>query len=204
MRINKVMKNLFLGLLAISLLTACDDWWDGISNSGSGGETPTETQVVSLPTASTSSTSGSTTSAAAPAAEEETASQSTAQTTSNTESKTVAEPDLPDTTVAASKTSSSADKCGVGTYGFVTTKDNDTHFTGKFESGGRARYQLKGSPTGKWSLKGDKMDVYGPFKMPGRKYTTLHFTVTKRSSDCRVTEALGKSPGGSDLALRRR
>ena len=207
-----MIKNLLMGLAAVTLLTACDDWWEGISNSGSGSEQPA-TQVVSLPTASSSSSAADTsgdTSASGDDAESEsqqTASESDTSaeetTASSSETRTAAET-APKETVEPETRARSDDKCGAGKYGFVTTKDNDTHFHATFESGGKVRYFLRGSPTGKWSLNGDRMDVYGPFKMPGRKYTTLNFTVTSRSSDCKVREALGKSPGGQDLAIRRR
>ena len=194
-----MIKNLLVAMFALSMLTACDDWWESTSQSGSGAQQPSDVQVVDLTQPNTPSAS---------AAESEPTSNTSsskkteppAETTNTSNAKTEPEPEPRE--VAATENRSN-DKCGVGNYAFVTTRDNKRHFTGTFKSGGKVQYQLKDGPTGKWSLKGDRMSIYGPFKMPGRKYTTLHMTVSRRAPDCRVLEARGKSPGGSDFAIRR-
>ena len=193
-------KNLLMGLLAVFMLTACDDWFESTSQSGSGASQPTVAQVVDLTEPSSSNNSDSQTSTDSASTANTQKTTNTEETASASTAKTEPEPEQKE--VAATE-NRSPDKCGVGNYAFVTTRDNKRHFTGTFKSGGRVQYQLRGGPSGKWSMRGDKLDITGPFKMPGRKTTTLHMTVTRRASDCRVMEARGKSPGGSDMAVRR-
>lgn len=192
-----MIKNLTISLVAICMLTGCDDWWEGISSTGGGSEEPASTQVVSLSTPKSSDlgTDAPTGSVSDPSTLD--ASSDAIDVAALSEST--------DAVADAAKNESkgSVDKCGVGRFAFITPHDNKTHFDAYFEAGGHVRYNLKDGPSGKWSLVGDKMDVYGPLKMPGKEYTTLHMVVSIRASDCKVLEFLGKSPGGQDLAGRR-
>lgn len=184
-----MIKNMTVSLVAICMLTGCDDWWEGISSTGEGSEKPAPTQVVSLSTPKLSNL------------ETDAPSDSSSEPSTGVAAQRESTDNLADAAKIESK--DSADKCGVGRFAFITPRDNKTHFDAYFEAGGHIRYNLKDGPSGKWSLVGDKMEVYGPLKMPGKEYTTLHMVVSRRAPDCKVLEFLGKSPGGQDLAGRR-
>ena len=92
--------------------------------------------------------------------------------------------------------------CAVGKYAFTTIKDNKTHFTAVFSSGGRIRFQLKDGPSGTWTYVEDKITVKGPLGF-NKSSATLNFKVTKVGSDCKVQRFEGKSKGGSDMAIIR-
>ncbi len=192
-----MIKNLTISLVAICTLTGCEDWWEGLSSTGGGSEKPVPTQVVSLSTDTTSNIT--------PDALTGSASDTSTPNTSNDTKDVAANAKPTDAPIEAASAESkdALDKCVIGRYAFITTRDNKTHFDAHFEAGGHIRYNLKDGPSGKWSLDGDNMDVYGPLKMPGKKYTTLHMVVSRRASDCKVLEFLGKSPGGQSLAGRR-
>ena len=192
-----MIKNLTVSLVAICTLTACEDWWEGVSSTGGDSEKPAPTQVVNLSTDTMSKIN-------ADAPTGSTSEPSTPDTSNNTKDGAAKpKPTEAPIEVASAKSKDELDKCVIGRYAFITTRDNKTHFDAHFEAGGHIRYNLKDGPSGKWSLDGDNMDVYGPLKMPGKKYTTLHMVVSRRASDCKILEFLGKSPGGQDLSGRR-
>ena len=191
-----MLKNLFLGVLCITMLTACDDWWDGISSSGGDSEKPADTQVASMPTSSTSSAAAEPTGSASdpvPVEVDVDTSSLTQQQEASSE---------PAATTAAATSSSSNDKCGIGHYDFRTDSDGKKHFDFRFLAGGVVQYYLKDGPKGRWSWSGNQITLVGPFG-PGWTDLPLHMTVTQVASDCRLMEFKGRSPGGAAVTSRR-
>jgi len=111
------------------------------------------------------------------------------------------ENELPNTEPVAS---GDVDDCGAGHYAFATDVDGKVHFDAHFDSGGVARYNFTLQPNrGNWNVSGNQMIFDGPFG-PGNIHHVFSWTITSRSSDCKVRQFQGRSIGGADMTASRR
>lgn len=100
--------------------------------------------------------------------------------------------------------SADSDNCGAGHYAFTTDVDGKVHFDAHFDSGGVARYNFTLQPNrGNWNVSGNQMIFDGPFG-PGNVHHVFSWTITSRSSDCKVQQFRGRSIGGADMTVSRR
>ena len=96
-----------------------------------------------------------------------------------------------------------ADSCGAGNYVFVTDSDGKRHFDARFEANGNIRYNFTVQPNrGNWRISGNQMIFNGPFGA-GNSDHTFSWTITSRSSDCKVQRFQGKSIGNADVTASR-
>ena len=103
-----------------------------------------------------------------------------------------------------SPASGDTDSCGAGHYAFITDVDGKVHFDAHFDSGGVARYNFTLQPNrGNWRVSGNQMIFDGPFGA-GNSHHVFSWTITSRSSDCKVQHFQGRSIGGADMTASRR
>lgn len=107
------------------------------------------------------------------------------------------------TPTTAAPTAGKQTNCVNGRYDFRTNSDGKFHFDAAFDGNGNIAYNLRGGPSGTYSVSGSSVSYVGPFG-PNRSNVKLSWTITRAGSDCIATQIRGNSPGGAGMTATRR